>query len=796
VLARAAAAESNSAAAIMNHFATAFVLTAFIFHSAPAAAQSVSPTDASAATVISGIVQDSTRGAIVGASVTARVASGAEWQTTSDSSGRFTVALPAGSEVTLIVRATGFAEWRMSRAQWSAADSIEVLLQPARVRDQVTVTPTRSEQLLGNVPASVSVIRQEDIQRRPALVPDDLLRQLPEFSLFRRSNSVSAHPTSQGVSLRGIGPSGVSRSLVLLDGVPFNDAFGGWVYWTALPMESAERIEVVNGASSSLYGSYAMGGVLNVVTRPPERRMLGVKTQYGTRQSPKIDFRASDVWGKVGVSVDGSAFDTDGYANVLESLRGPVDTKVAVQFGHVTVKADYNPNDRVQTFVRTGYFREKRHNGKITTVGPLTEELNDTTWTYTSGGVRVRLPDSSNLQATVFVDDKTFNSNFLAIPDATGARATGRLSLNQAVPTDAFGGMVQWSRALGARHVLSAGTDFRWVDGDSIEDAFDATGATKTLHRVAGGTQRSLGIFVQDVFNPIPDLTVTASARVDGWRNYDAHNIETTLSTGAVSDPLLPDKKDSVISPRLGALYRVHEWLSLWGDIASGFRAPTLNELYRRFSQGAVVTLANPELGPERLVGGELGVNVIPVQGVTWRTTWFDNRVEDPVANVTITPPNLLQRQNLGRTRIWGIQTDVDYRISQALRIGGAYIYDVARVSENPANPALVGRHLPQVPTHRGAFQLQYSDPRFVTIAFDVQASGDQFDDDLNTSSRVLPGYSLVNLSVSRNVGRNLEVFAAVQNMFDTEYFVGSLPTLIGAPRLVSGGVKIHFQGR
>jgi iron complex outermembrane receptor protein len=780
----------------MNHFATAIVIAALVFNSAPAEAQSVSPTDVPAGTIISGSVHDSTGGAIVGASVTARVASGAERQTTSDASGRFSVALPAGSEVTLIVRAAGFAEWRMSRAQWSAADSVEVLLQPARMRDEVTVTPTRSEQQLGNIPASVSVIRREDIQRRPAVVPDDLLRQLPEFSLFRRSSSVSAHPTSQGVSLRGIGPSGVSRSLVLLDGVPFNDAFGGWVYWTALPMESAERIEVVNGASSSLYGSYAMGGVLNVVTRSPERRTLGMKMQYGSRQSPKIDFRASDVWGKVGVSIDGSAFDTDGYANVLESLRGPVDTKVAVQFGHATVKADYNPNDRVHAFVRTGYFREERHNGKITTVGPLTEELNDTTWTYTSGGVRVRLPGESTLQATVFADDKTFNSNFLAIPDSTGARAIGRLSLNQTVPTDALGGMVQWSRALGARHVLTAGTDFRWVDGDSIEDAFDATGATKTLHRVAGGTQRSLGIFVQDVFTPVADLTVTASARLDRWRNYDAHNTETTLSTGAVSDPVLADKEDSVISPRLGALYRVNERLSIWGDIASGFRAPTLNELYRRFSQGAVVTLANPALGPERLVGGELGVNMIPVRDVTWRTTWFDNRVEDPVANVTITPPNLLQRQNLGRTRIWGIQTDVDYRISQTLRIGGAYIYDVARVRENPANPALVGLHLPQVPTHRGALQLQYSDPRFVTIAFDVQMSGAQFDDDLNTSSRVLPKYSVVNLSVSRNLGRNLQVFAAVQNMFDAEYFVGSLPTLVGPPRLVSGGLKIYFQGR
>jgi iron complex outermembrane receptor protein len=786
----------------MNDFATAFALAALLVRGAPVEAQPVSQTGDPAGAVISGIVHDSTGGAIASASVMVRVASGPasgnERQTTSDPSGRFSVAPPAGGDITLIVRATGFAEWRKSLAPGTAAGSVEVVvvLQPARLRDEVTVTPTRSEQQLGTIPASVSVIRREDIQRRPALVPDDLLRQLPEFSLFRRSNSVSAHPTSQGVSLRGIGPSGVSRSLVLLDGVPVNDAFGGWVYWTALPMESAERIEVVNGASSSLYGSYAMGGVLNVVTRAPARRTVDAQLQYGSRQSPKIAFLASDVWGKVGVSLDASAFDTDGYANVLESLRGPVDRKVAVQFGHATLKADYNPNDRVHAFVRTGYFREERHNGKITTVGPLTEELNDTAWTFTSGGVRVAM-DASSLQATVFVDNKTFDSNFLAIPDATGARAIGRLSLNQTVPTDAIGGMVQWTRALGAKHVLTAGTDFRWVDGDSIEDAFDVmTGATKTLHRVAGGTQRSLGIFVQDVFIPVADLTVTASARLDRWRNYDAHNTETILATGAVSDPVLPDKEDSVISPRLGALYRVHERLSVWGDIASGFRAPTLNELYRRFSLGAVVTLANPALGPERLVGGELGVNVIPAQDVTWRTTWFDNRVTDPVANVTINPPNLQQRQNLGRTRIWGIQTDVEYRINQTLRLGGAYIYNIARVRENPANPALVGLYLPQVPTHRGAFQFLYSDPRFVTIAFDLQASGAQFDDDLNTSSRVLPKYALVNLSVSRRIGRNLEVFAAVQNMLDTEYFVGSLPTLIGAPRMVSGGLKIHFQGR
>ena len=773
----------------MNRFA-ATVLLAFLI-----CPERLAQAQPPAGTAISGAVRDASGGAIVGASVTARVASGAERQTTSGPTGTFSVARPAPGEVTLVVRAAGFAEWRTAVAA-TATDAVEVVLQPG-LRDEITVTPTRGEQQLGTIPASVSVIGPEEIRRRAAIVPDDLLRQLPEFSLFRRSSSLSAHPTSQGVSLRGIGPSGVSRSLVLLDGVPFNDAFGGWVYWTALPMESAQRIEVVNGASSSLYGSYAMGGVLNVVTRSPERRTFAVKTQYGNRHSPKIDYRASDVWGKVGVSVDGSALDTDGYTNVPRSLRGPVDTKVAVQFGHVTIKADYNPIDRVHAFVRTGYFHEERHNGKVTTVGPVREEMNDTTWKYTSAGVRVQLPDASNLQATVFTDNKTFNSNFLAIPDATGARSIGRLSLNQTVPTDSLGGMVQWSRAVGSKNLLSAGTDIRWVDGDSVEDAFDSlTGATRTLHRVAGGTQRSFGIFVQDVFMPADNLTITASARLDRWRNYDAHNTETTVSTGAMSDPVLPDKKDSVVSPRLGLLYRVHERVSVWGDIASGFRGPTLNELYRRFSLGAVVTLANPALGPERLVGGELGINVMPVPRMTWRTTWFDNRVKDPVANVTIMPPNLLQRQNLGRTRIHGVQTDLDYRIGQTLRFVAAYIYNVAKVGENRANPALVGLRLAQVPAHRAAFHVQYSDPRYVTVAFDVQTSGAQFDDDLNTRSRVLPKYSVVNVSVSRELGRNLELFAAVQNMFDEEYFVGSLPTLIGPPRLVSAGFRVKFQGR
>src|SRR5439155_15193338 len=128
---------------------------------------------------------------------------------------------------------------------------LDVVLAPAVLLQDVTVTATRTEQRLGDVPASISVLRGDEIKQSPAVVADDLLRQIPTFSLFRRTSSLSSHPTSQGVSLRGVGPSGVSRTLVLVDGVPNNDPFGGWVYWSRVPMESSERIEVVDSSSSS-----------------------------------------------------------------------------------------------------------------------------------------------------------------------------------------------------------------------------------------------------------------------------------------------------------------------------------------------------------------------------------------------------------------------------------------------------------------------------------------------------------------------------------------------------------------
>jgi outer membrane receptor protein involved in Fe transport len=755
-----------------------------------------SPASADPAAV-SGTVHDVAGGVISGASVIVREGS-REQQTTTGADGKFTITASEPGNLVVIVRAPGFAEIRMTVAASAPRTNLDLVVEPATISEAVTVTAMRSEQRTGDMPASVSLLERQDIKESPALVADDVLRQIPTFSLFRRTSSLASHPTSQGVSLRGIGPSGVSRTLVLVDGVPVNDPFGGWVYWSRVPLESADRVEVVDSNTSSLYGNYAMGGVINFVTAPAAPKTAELKAQYGSRNTPKLDFSGSHVLGKVGITVDGNVFDTDGYEIVRENERGRVDNKAAAQFWNLNTKIDYTHSPRARAFVKFGYFDEERANGKASTIDG-TEEANDTTWRNLSAGARFRLPDASDLQATIFTDDETFHSNFLAVPASTPPRNIGRMTLTQRVPTTSVGGMVQWSRALGTKQYFTAGTDWRWVDGDSEENGLDATTGTQVvLKRVSGGTQRSLGAFVQDLIVPIPQLTLTFSARVDGWRNYDGHNLETSLIGAPVNNiPSLPVRSDTVASPRAAARYHVTNRVDVWGNLGWGFRAPTLNELYRQFRVGQSLTLANACLGPERLVGGETGMSIAASRTVTFRTTWFDNRIKDPVSNVTISQvgANITQqRQNLGRTHVWGIQNDVEYRLGASWKLAAAYVYDQATVTENPANATLVGKFLPQVPEHRGSVRLAYANPRFLTLATAVQFVGSQFDDDLNTPTRVLPNYALVDLLASREVGHNTELFLGVQNLFDAEYFVGTLPTTVGAPRLITGGIRLRLR--
>jgi len=242
-----------------------------------------------------------------------------------------------------------------------------------------------------------------------------------------------------------------------------------------------------------------------------------------------------------------------------------------------------------------------------------------------------------------------------------------------------------------------------------------------------------------------------------------------------------------------------------------------LTELYRQFSVGALVTKHNDQLNPERLVGGELGVSAAPMHNLTARLTWFDNRIKNPVFNVTITSGTLAQKQNIPKTRIYGVQTDVEYILTKDLSVSGAYLYDVGKVTEGTGLTAiLVGKYIAQVPQNRGSIDLVYSNLKYARVSFGVQFIGHQFDDDLNVrgvpaagcpvgaaalncagiGTPGLPSYTTADFSASRAVVRNVEVFFGVQNLADTVYYVQTNPSTVGTPRLINGGVRVRWAGR
>ena len=240
------------------------------------------------------------------------------------------------------------------------------------------------------------------------------------------------------------------------------------MYWTRVPLASVDRVEITEGTSSSLYGNIAMGGVINIITSRPTRRTIELKPQFGSKNSPKFDFFASDQFtSKVSAAVEGSFLNTDGFPIVAAPERGPIDNNADVQYKNVSTKLEFTPSERIQSFFRAGYFSESRVNGKV-------GEVNDTRWTTLNGGVRARLADGSDLQARVFADVSRAHFNFLAVTNAATTRNVVRLATDQNVPTNGVGGMAQWSKSIGSSNVFSAGFDFRWVDGDSQEAAYVA----------------------------------------------------------------------------------------------------------------------------------------------------------------------------------------------------------------------------------------------------------------------------------------------------------------------------------
>ena len=664
-----------------------------------------------------------------------------------------------------------------------ALEPIVLILKILPVNETVVVSETRTAEQLGDLPAQVAVLRAEELSRSAALTVDDFLKEVPSFSLFRRSSSLVSHPSTQGVSLRGIGASGASRTLVVLDGVPFNDPVGSWVYWSKIPLLEIDKIEVDEGGVSALYGSSAMAGIIDITTRRPQAALFDVQGLWGTRGTGDLDLFAGDKRGPISYSAGASLFRTDGFALIPQALRGSVDVNANSQHEALTGRVDDQISSNALILLSGRYLNEVRGNGT-----PL--QNNATREGFLQAGVRARSSDGSNWQGNFFSFDQRFRSSFSTV--ATN-RQSETLSLLQSEPAYGYGGNAQWSRTVTGSQLLMVGGDGRWIYARDRENAFSGT---TTRNRRIPGEQTLAGAFFQDLWTPWRRLNVILGARVDYWRNYDASRTETVLPANTTTVTVYPDVSKITVTSRAGLVFRATRSFSLRGAFYQGFRAPTLDELYRPFRVGNVLTNANPNLGPEHVNGYEFGVNQQVTAKLFWRATLFADRLDNPVSNVTIsTTPTLItqERENLGYANAKGGEAEVSYRLEQRWSVTARYLFSQSVVGSFAANPTIVGNLLPQVPKHRASLEIFHSHPKWVDASLQGRYESHRFDDSLN--QRKLGSYFVLNLEVSRALSERWRGFLNLENAFNREYFVQTTPVpQIGTPILFSGGVRFHWS--
>jgi outer membrane receptor protein involved in Fe transport len=590
-------------------------------------------------------------------------------------------------------------------------------------------------------PALVTVLDKTAVEQQAGVNLDDRLRSVPGFSLFRRSSSLVANPTTQGVSLRGLGSSGASRTLVLWDGVPLNDPFGGWVYWTMIAPEDLERVEIINGAATSAFGDRAMSGAIALFSRPLERFRLSGAYEGGNLNSHSLSGGFSQLLNRWGVSVNTRAFTTDGYFIVPSYARGPADRPANVSFITGDLRTDYI-GSADHLFLKLDILAEERQNGTVLT--------NNSTGLGTIAANYAHEWTKDSFSILGYHTREQYHSSFSSV---TQNRSVERITFLQTVPSEAVGADALWRRTA-SRWNLLAGADVQRVEGTSVDHLFPSG------LRTGGGSQLQHGVFGQ------LDFTAGPARFFAGARHQ---------FTGA---------NDTFFSPNAGvAIGRGR--LRARGSVYRSFRAPTLNELYREFRVGNTDTQANPLLRQESLFGAEAGLDF---GGELSRisVTFYRHSLGDLITNVTLssTPALIVrQRRNAASALARGIDFEA-HRNWGRLRAEAGYLFADSRY--------VTGARIPQVPKHQGSAQLTYLSGGTLLSA-GLRSYGAQFEDDVNQFR--LPGFAALQISARQRLTKNLSASVAVENLLNRQYLVGFSPTpLIGSPRLWRAGLRWEGQ--
>ncbi len=642
--------------------------------------------------------------------------------------------------------------------------------------------------------AAFSVVRLDEAELAGAVRIDEALSRTPGVSLFRRTSSLSANPTTQGISLRAIAPSGAGRTLVLLDGAPLNDPFGGWVIWSQLAPEGVAGADIVRGAGAGPYGAGALTGVISLRERDAGT-VADLST--GTFGTARASGAGAVQIGQVRLMASGAYDRGDGYTPVRGRARGAADTPVDLDARSAALRLDA-PVGEAELSVRLGGYSEDRGAGlngaRAKATGSALSATLARTPSETGWGWRLqawrRDSDLANSAVAVAANRATTTP----ANDQYETPATGQ-GVNAAL---------RWS---GPRFEGEFGLDARFADGE-VRERFRYMAGAFTRDRRAGGETSVAGAYAEGAVTQDQWL-LAGGLRLDRWTSSNGLRIERDAANGAVLlDDRPADRDGQVATARLGARRDLGQGGALRLAAYSGFRPPTLNELHRPFRVGNDITEANSALRPERLLGLETGVSARG-QDYLLEATAFWNRIEDPIANVTLgagpavfpragfVPAGgvLRERRNTGEITAIGLEAHATRKLGAALDVRAALSVTDARVDGGAAAPQLTGKRPAQAPIWSATTGMQWRVSSRLDLDVDLTWEGKRFDDDLN--SRVLGASLRIDARADWRLARGVTAYLAADNLLDEEIEVSRTANGVAGyanPRMARIGLRLAFD--
>ena len=688
--------------------------------------------------------------------------------------------------------------------------------------EEIVVTATRTEKEVRSAPASVSVVTKRDIEKRGARSVDEALNTLPgayNSRLFQ--GGVMDSLPSGALTLRGI--PGANRTLFMMDGVILNDPYSGSQRSSlAVAPENVERIEVVKGPFSSLYGGYAVGGVVNITTKMPEKMEFTLKTGYGSSwdRGEGLDDLATFYLScgdkfkdKLSLFLSYGYKATNGYPPDL-NLQSSMPTEGITGWSRTTTPQGatrYSIGDRGDKTwwddnitVKAGYnFAEKTKINFLFTRCRFDYEFDDPhtylkdasgnpVWSYEKVKEASFLAFASqsrneyniyNLNFETEVSDIKIKSSlgmvdrptsWYVTPDARNATRSGGPGKITSTPSEGYNADIQLAIPPWERHIFTFGGSFRhgWADTEkhNLTDWGDEDSKT-TLDFQARGKDRTYALFLQDEIMILENLTAYLGFREDWWETYDGYTNQAGVSGYPVN---YPSRNASSFSPKAAIVYKPFKKTTLRTSAGRAFRPPTVYELYSVWIYGGVTTMGGPDLEPETTTSWDIGIGQGLWKGAKIGATYFENYMEDLIYTQTVSP-TLNQKVNIGKAESKGVELEMEQRFDNFIRLFANFTYTDSEVTENPAKPSTEGKKLVQVPEKmfniggdyaKGPFSVSLVG-RYVGKLYNTDDNSDEIDDVYTSHDP----YFVADARVSYKLTSFATVSLSVDNIFDEDYY-------------------------